>query len=95
MRLSTFRVRTLMITVAALAAVLAIGTGLQRRKARFERLFSYHRGLAGPTVVRSFDPGTRTFKTARGRWHWDLSMKYADAAQRPWLPVPHDPPEPK
>jgi hypothetical protein len=90
-----FTVRRMMVAVAMLAALLAIGAGLQRRQARFERLFSYHRGLAGPMIIHSFDPGSPTSKTASGRWHWDLSMKYADAARRPWLPVAPDPPEPK
>jgi hypothetical protein len=90
-----FTVRRMMVAVAMLAAIMAVGAGLQRRRDRFERLFSHHRGLAGPRVIRSFDPGNPVFKTARGRWHWDLSMKYGEAARYPWLPLPPDPPEPE
>ena len=84
-----------MVAVATVAVLLAVGVGLQRRRARFERLFSVHNGMAGPTRIRSFDPGTRIFVTAKGRWHHDLAMKYARAAGHPWLPVAPDPPEPE
>jgi hypothetical protein len=75
------------------ATILAVGVGLQRRKARFERLFSYHIGLAGPALHVSFSPDPM-FETAKAQWHYDLAWKYAEAAKRPWIPVQPDPPEP-
>ena len=89
-----FTVRRLMIAVAVAGVALGAWGIVARRRARFERLFSHHFGLAGPSVNRSFDPGHRVFVTAKGRWHHDLAMKYAEAARRPWLPVVPDPPEP-
>lgn len=99
MHLSQFRprftVRRLMVAVAALALVLAVWAGQQRRKARFERLWRYHDGLTGTRYIKSYDPGTPRFRTAKGRWHYALALKYAEAARYPWLPVAPDPPEPE
>lgn len=89
-----FTVRRLMVAVAIVGVVLAIWVGLERRRARFERLFSYHNGLTGPAYRRSFDPFRPGFRTAKGRWHHELSQKYGLAARNPWLPVAPDPPEP-
>ena len=46
-----FTMRRSMILIAAIAAILAISTGLERRKARFQRLSSYHRGRASQPIV--------------------------------------------
>jgi hypothetical protein len=95
MRRPRFTLRRLMLLVAALAIPLALWAVIERRRARFERLFSYHRGLAGPVVWRSFDGATPIFTTEQGRGHDRLAVKYAEAARRPWLPVEDDPPEPR
>jgi hypothetical protein len=95
MRKPRFRLRTMMILVAFAAMLLAIVINLQRRKARFQELFSYHSVMAGPPRRQSFSPFPEVFVTAKGRWHHDLAMKYAEASERPWLPVEPDPPEPE
>ena len=89
-----FTVRRPVVTVFVVATMLAIAVGLQRRKVRFAWLFSYHIGLAGPSLILELAPDYAIFETAKGRWYYELAMKYAEAAKRPWLPVPPDPPEP-
>jgi hypothetical protein len=81
--------------LAALVVPLVLWAVVERRRARFEHLFSYHRGQAGPVDWRSFVGDTPIFTTEKGRWHDRLAAKYAEAARRPWLPVEDDPPEPK
>ncbi|WP_435010913.1 hypothetical protein P12x_002203 [Tundrisphaera lichenicola] len=39
-------------------------------------------------------PEQRRLRQARHDWHVRLSVKYGEAARRPWLPVEPDPPEP-
>ncbi len=36
-----------------------------------------------------------SYNRATQEWHRALRDKYEDAARRPWLPVPPDPPGPK
>jgi len=85
-----------MIVVAVVATMLAVGVGLKQRKARFERLSSYHIKPAGPLALAPDPKDPRLFfETAKGRWHYDLALKYAEAARHPWLPVSPDPPQPE
>jgi hypothetical protein len=85
----------MMVAVALAALILAGFVALERRRARFERMFSHHRSLTGPMTIRSFEPDRPIFLTPRGKWHYEMSMKYARASRSPWLPVEPDPPEPE
>jgi hypothetical protein len=48
-------------------------------------------GSLGPGSV---DEELKGRDLARVLWYIKLSEKYQDAALRPWIPVPPDPPEP-
>jgi hypothetical protein len=93
MRIPSLTIRRLMVIVALAAAILAGCAVVTRRRARFERLASYHLSRTGPAHWTSFS-GTR-YDTAKGQWHHVLGVKYSDAARHPWLPVAPDPPEPE
>jgi hypothetical protein len=95
MQLPRFTTRRLMVLVAVVSLLLAIGVGLQRRKARFKRLWLYHAGLTGPGTMASFEPFPTFYHTAKGRWHHRLSEKYKEAFLYPWLPVRPDSPPPE
>ena len=91
-----FTVRRSMALVAAVGVVMATWSVLERRRERFERVWSYHMELAGPMIMDAYqrhDPKP-SFKTPEGHWHFELALKYARAAARPWLPIEPDPPKP-
>jgi hypothetical protein len=89
--------RRWMIAVAVVAVASAIGLGLRRRSARFDRLADHHFALAGPSYPRptGWELSGPAIFTPLGSWHFALARKYHRAARRPWLPVPPDPPEPE
>lgn len=60
---------------------------LVRRAARYRELAIYHTLLWAETG--------RAGETPRSAYHRELSRGYRHAAERPWLPVEPDPPEPE
>jgi hypothetical protein len=93
--------RQWMVTVAAVAALLAVEATRRRwaeRAAECQKTAMFHRVLAN--VYRSGahlgsrveDPDETSRKVAH---QLRLVDKYDRAARRPWLPVPPDPPEPE
>ena len=91
--LPRFRLRTLMVAVAIMGLACG-GEAMRRRRAAFLARAEWHEG-------RSLDPGLIFTKEgdllAAKPWayHRDMAAKYEQAASRPWLPVPPDPPEPE
>lgn len=108
MRSPRFGIRSLMIAVAVVALMFGILAGLQRGASGFREVAAFHRsypikawGSAGGPYdddVYWYDqagnPLTGT-ELRRARWHAHLANKYEVAADRPWLPVRRDPPEPE
>lgn len=102
MRLPRLTTRRLMALVALAALVAAVYAGLERRRAYYRRLAREHWALvaansvvqvnANRTIYRA-SPSLRKRQIAHH--HASLAIKYDNAASRPWLPVPPDPPEPK
>jgi hypothetical protein len=90
-----FTVQWLMVTVAVVAVGLATWIGLERRRARFQRLFIYHRTIAGRATIHNLTPDRPYFESARWHWHHELARKYGRASISPWLPVAPDPPKPE
>src|SRR3954468_14385090 len=108
MRLPRVRVtvRGMMVAVAVVGAALGGLAGLDRRRARLERLGSDHRarvvcvlaGSPGPDGVYAYEPrgfdqrGRPTSRRQRAadRWHEAMAQKYRRAARYPWLPVAPD-----
>jgi hypothetical protein len=109
MRLPRFRIRTLMIAVAVVAIPLGAMVAVAERRQRFMRMATAHwratvavqileNGTANGVVEHYLDArgvplGAQ--QQARDKWHETMAEKYRQAARRPWLPVPPDPPEPK
>ena len=102
-----FRLRTLMVAVAAVGMALAAYLSLVSRQARFEREASYH--LNCVTGIAAIGTEGKKFRllsvTREGRpvspeqlrrdlWHISLCLKYRAAAQRPWWPIGIDTPAP-
>ena len=91
MKLPTLTVRSMMIAVAVVAVALAlVGMG-QRRAERLHRAWihrvsaRFHSGSVSH-VLRNSD---------RVEYHLGLTSKYERAADRPWIAVAPDPPEPR
>jgi hypothetical protein len=93
MRLPRFRLRALMIAVAAVALLLGLWAGIERRRADFRRIARYHsfRNLGLLVDSRSLTP----LELRQDEWHHALYLKYQRAARYPWLSVEPDPPEPE
>jgi hypothetical protein len=104
-RLPRFHLRTLLVLVAFVAFLLAIGAELGRRRSEYLRRAAYHADqgryggdVFGDGVVLRFDPKTRKrdiTSLAKIEHHARLAEKYQYAAAHPWLPVEADPPEPR
>jgi hypothetical protein len=110
MRLPRFRIRTLMIAVAVVATMSWVAVRLRQRSERFywESLSMEGRRIewaAGAELYeydcnRAADPLPDDVRGAirhrrRANYYLALQRKYRDAARRPWLPVPPDPPPPE
>ena len=98
MRPFRFRIRALVILVAAVAIVLGVFVTMQRRSRSFGRRAAYHK-VAFATIISEY----RTLLSSRNTpeevvavlgYHQDMSVKYRSAAARPWLPVGPDPAPP-
>ena len=91
-----FTVRRLMLAVAIVAVILGAASGVRRRAERFRMIESYHRRNYHFSFVGnpSLDAEKTAKFIARNNWHNAMTMKYGDAADHPWLPIPPDPPEP-
>lgn len=97
-----FTVRRMMVAVAILALALTAYAGIERRRARLQRLAQFHwEKVAANSVVQADANPTiyRASASLRNRqlahYHVNLAYKYANAARHPLLPVATDPPEPK
>jgi hypothetical protein len=102
-----FTVRRLMVAVAVLALVAAIGE-MTRRSASYDRLARYYaeRETLSLDLMAAFARPDRpelsevcSVEYARNRAFAEheerLKRKYRRAARYPWLPVAPDPPEPE
>jgi hypothetical protein len=99
-----FRVRTLMVAVAAIAVGLGSLFWLSKRRDEFLKLAAQHSSEAGrlewELVAKEQGWGDRG-SDARARafdaihWNGRMAAKYTHAANRPWLSVPLDPPPPQ
>jgi hypothetical protein len=101
MTLPRFRLWMLMVAVAVVAMALGGPVVLMRRRADFLRLADHHRvrvqwrGVNGGTGATPWtDSRGQPVTERRSAWHHAMSLKYEHAAERPWLPVPPDPPPP-
>jgi hypothetical protein len=107
-RSSRFRLRTMLILVAAAVLPLGFFAVTESRRERFLRLATYHESrIQGTNGLKYSDRRTlwvngRIFTervTPRQRlldlWHLALYHKYRDAARHPWLPLGADPPRPE
>jgi hypothetical protein len=97
-----FTVRRLMVAVEILALALTVYAGIERRRARLQRVAQHHwEKVATDSVVQADANRTiyRASPSFRDRQlahhHVNLANKYANAARNPWLPVSPDPPEPE
>ena len=86
-----FTIRRMMVAVAIVAV---FQSWVQRRSAYFwERAFSsFPLGVQRHGRDASREDRPRTLK---GRYHFEMSEKYDQAASYPWLPIATDPPEPE
>jgi hypothetical protein len=100
-----FTLRTMMITVAAVAVILAIRIETVRMR---ERSLDYqlrsldHRlgemmwdGSKPTCCLGPLGLPSATRNPRKAAYHAAMSRKLSDAALRPWLPVEPNPPEPK
>ena len=90
-----FTVRRLMIAVAVVAVLLGVVVGLKRRSDRF-RAIALRYAAKHKEDRMAYDVVADEGRFLR-RYDYHLSMqrKYEMATERPWLPVPPDPPEPE
>jgi hypothetical protein len=90
MRLSHFRLRTLMIGVAIVGAILGLGVRLHARAEQYRRVAYEHERQVG-LMWGCLNDG---HPSERESWHESLATKYRYHASHPWLPVQPDPPPP-
>jgi len=97
-----FTVRRLMTAVAVAGIMLAALSGLERRRAEYDRTFRYHYNrINSHLYIESYflgiadDPREEESRDAKSAYHQMMARKYRTATARPWLPVPPDPPEPR
>jgi hypothetical protein len=97
-----FTVRRLMVAVAIVALALTVYAGIERRRARLQRVAQHHwEEVAANSVVqadanRTIYRASASFRNRQlANYHVNLANKYANAARYPWLPVAPDPPEPE
>jgi hypothetical protein len=98
-------VRRMMVAVALIALPLAALGEIQRRRAAYLRVADSHysrltndtnrlgRGI-GPYFISPVTTGNPR-EDRLITYRVQMIDKYVDAARRPWLPVPPDPPEPE
>ena len=74
----------LIVAVAMASVVLGIFTRRERFRRIEQRHWSRLRGIEPPTGMSQ----------ARREWHFEMYLKYREAARRFWMPLGADPPEP-
>jgi hypothetical protein len=105
-----FTVRQLMVVVAVVSLLLAVTTGLLRRRASFQRRTEVHARKASQENLMGMFAGelpynasarltpmqerTRDAHYELAGYYYGLEAKYRRAAGRPWLPIGTDPPPP-
>lgn len=98
------------VAVAVAGILLGLHQWMSRRARRFHAISERHRSrlslvISGAITSEGDFLGVpsvldRDLKAVSGRrankelWHYTMSVRYKRAAERPWLPVPPDPPEP-
>jgi hypothetical protein len=97
MRFPRTTIRQLLLLVAALALVFGILAALQRRSVRFRRLASEYSSAKGAVYFNDMENGKDGQELTMEAVYYlsDLSDRYKAAADRPWLPLGADPPEPE
>jgi hypothetical protein len=104
-----FTVRRMMGAVAAAAILLGLAIGVRRRSEEFRmkaiefgKIYDAHKILALRTKLSGRSGALSTLERESCHLHElmanhyeDLAQKYWQGAERPWLPVEPDPPEPK
>jgi hypothetical protein len=83
-----FTVRRMMVAVALIASVLGLLVWMDRRAREFRDRRDYHR-----TCWSAIDEGFDV-EPAPAAYHRTMAEKYRRAAERSWLPIEPDPPEP-
>ena len=95
MRSPRITTRSLLVLVAALAVVLGTLAALQRRRDRFRQLAAEYASAVKAVYFADVGGKDGTVLTADAwYYHDELAAKYQAAAERPWLPLPPDPPLP-
>jgi hypothetical protein len=106
-----FTVRRMMVVVAIVAVIFAVG-GMVRRSMRLRERAEFHERMgreeaeatrAVEDLARGADDPqyaaeVRAVAAASARlggWHTRMGAKYRKLARHPWLPVEPDPPEPE
>jgi hypothetical protein len=84
-----FTVRRMMIAIVLVAIALGIKPWMNRRSA-----WSRHRAEGHIAEWTRLAPTRNRVVEPRLAYHAEMSLKYGKAAERPWLPIPADPPEP-
>lgn len=92
MRLSRFRIRTMMVAVAVVAVIVGAGT-LYRRTADYKAHAAYCAEMANYCAL-NYPLWDESEANRREQLdYWDRqSHKYEFAARHPWLPVKPEPP---
>jgi hypothetical protein len=95
MRFPRVTIRRLLVLVAFAAAIFTIVVALQRRGERFRRRAAEYASAIHRVYFADVNgqEGMVLTATAAG-YHDDLSLKYKEAANRPWLPLESDPAPP-
>jgi len=93
-----FRVRQLVVAVAVMAVLMAIGVGLQRRAAHLKRLSRSQSGEANRWELLlteiSVNGALASAILDKVHWHDAMAAIYERAAGSPWLPIAAAPPAP-
>lgn len=85
--------RRMMALVAAVAMLLGIWSWMRSRSKYFHNL--EYKYLERASKLDAFGANYRVPGDEKCIYYMFLADKYRDASERPWLPVPPDPPEPE
>jgi hypothetical protein len=83
-----FTVRRMMVAVAIMAVLLGLFGWMDRRAGLFRERRDFHR-VHWSAIDEGFE-----VEAPPAAYHRAMAEKYRIAAERPWLPVAPDPPEP-
>ncbi len=102
LRFPQFTVRRLMVSVAIAGVLVGGWVETGRRRDRFRGIsailkFEIHKAIGQDIdgVPTWYIGGGRMISDRRMSWRLEMIKKYEKAAERPWLPVAPDPPEPE